>query len=411
MNSLRPVLSVSALTSLIKNSLETGFSSVSVEGEISGAKLSSSGHLYFSLKDREALIQAVMFKFRMTDLDFNLVDGLKVIVRGSISVYAARGQYQLIASSVRKSGIGDLLAAIEERKRRLEAEGLFDAARKRPIPRLPERVGVITSPTGAAIRDILNVIGRRNSGIHTILLPAAVQGDDAPSQLVARIEQANRLNIADVLILGRGGGAAEDLLAFSDETVVRAVAASRIPVISAVGHETDWALSDFAADLRAPTPSAAAELVAESKLLLEGEIAHMRSAMSAAIRSRMQAARMILNRFSARDAEARFMRIFMPIARRLDESRDALAEEMRSLVRDRLHRLELSFAKLAMASPVAVLKRGYAIVRRSVPDSALEGFPGNGDLVRNARMLKPGQKVDIIFGSGSARSEVEEVRK
>ena len=411
MNSLRPVLSVSALTTLIKNSLETSYSSVSVEGEISGAKLSSSGHLYFSLKDREALIQAVMFKFRMTDLDFNLADGLKVVVRGSISVYAARGQYQLIASSVRKSGIGDLLAAIDERKHKLEAEGLFDAARKRPIPRLPERVGVITSPTGAAIRDILNVIGRRNSGIHTILLPAAVQGEDAPAQLVSRIEQANRLNIADVLILGRGGGAAEDLLAFSDEAVVRAVAASRIPVISAVGHETDWALSDFAADLRAPTPSAAAELVAESKLLLEGEIAHLRSAMSAAIRSRLQAARMVLAGFSARDAEARFMRIFMPIARRLDESRDTLAEEMRNLVRESRHKLELSAAKLAMASPVAVLSRGYAIVRRSMPESTLEVFPGKGELIRNSSVLQPGVKVDIIFGSGSARSEVEEVRK
>lgn len=411
MISQRSVLSVGALTTLIKSSLETSFSSVVVEGEISGAKLSSSGHLYFSLKDREALIQAVMFKFRMAELDFNLVDGLKVVVCGSVSVYAARGQYQLIASSVRKSGIGDLLAAMEESKRKLEAEGLFDQSRKRPIPRLPERVGIITSPSGAAIRDILNVIGRRNSGIHTILLPAQVQGDEAPRQLVARIQQANQHDIADVLILGRGGGAAEDLLAFSDESVVRAVAASRIPIISAVGHETDWTLSDFAADLRAPTPSAAAELVSESRLLLEDEIAHVRARMVASMRSKLQSIALILSRFSARDAEARFMRIFMPVARRLDDSRDLLSTGLLDLIKDREHRLALAQTALTLASPSAVLGRGYAIVRRTASGSSLQGFPGVGELLRTAENLVPGEKIDIIFNSGSVRTEIEEVRR
>lgn len=292
------VLSVGALTNLIKNSLETSFSSVSVEGEVSGAKISSSGHLYFSLKDRDALIQAVMFKFRLSGLDFELVDGIKVIARGGVSVYAARGQYQLIVQSMKKAGIGDILAMLEERKQRLSAEGLFDQANKKPLPAYPSRVAVVTSPSGAAIRDIINVLSRRNAGIDVLLLPAPVQGDEAAGIIAARIRQANRLRLADVLIVGRGGGSPEDLLAFSDEEVVRAIAASDIPVISAVGHEIDWALSDFAADLRAPTPSAAAELVAESREILLSEVEQFGGALKSSILARIEYARLSLGIFS-----------------------------------------------------------------------------------------------------------------
>jgi len=261
-------LSVSALTNLIKGTLEGFYSSVAVQGEVSNAKLSSSGHLYFSLKDREALIQAVMFKYRLSFLGFEIRDGMKLIVSGGVSVYAARGQYQLIAQSARIAGTGDILAMLEERKRRLAAEGLFDEDKKRPLPRFPSRVALITSPSGAAVRDIIHVLGRRNAGVDLIILPCPVQGEGAAEIIAARIRQANRLSVADVLIVGRGGGSLEDLLAFSDEAVVRAVAESEIPVISAVGHEIDWAICDYAADLRAATPSAAAELVAESRATL-----------------------------------------------------------------------------------------------------------------------------------------------
>ncbi|MFZ3109186.1 MAG: exodeoxyribonuclease VII large subunit [Rectinemataceae bacterium] len=410
------VLSVGALTNLIKNSLETSFSSVSVEGEVSGAKISSSGHLYFSLKDRDALIQAVMFKFRLSGLDFELVDGIKVIARGGVSVYAARGQYQLIVQSMKKAGIGDILAMLEERKQRLSAEGLFDQANKKPLPAYPSRVAVVTSPSGAAIRDIINVLSRRNAGIDVLLLPAPVQGDEAAGIIAARIRQANRLRLADVLIVGRGGGSPEDLLAFSDEEVVRAIAASDIPVISAVGHEIDWALSDFAADLRAPTPSAAAELVAESREILLSEVEQFGGALKSSILARIEYARLSLSAFSPEDVETRFMRILMPIARRSDDARDELSAGMKYRLLKTAHRIELCDSNMELASPEAVLRRGYSIVRRKVPTEAwtsgTRDFPlGLGEIVRSGSVLSADETLQIVFSSGKARGEVRAVRE
>lgn len=412
--SLKTALSVGALTLLIKNSLEASFSSVVVEGEVSNAKLSSSGHLYFSLKDKEALIQAVMFKFRMADLDFDLSDGLKVIARGSVSVYAARGQYQLIVQSLRLSGVGDILAILEERKRRLAQEGLFDQERKKPLPRFPSRVGIVTSPTGAALRDILNVLGRRNSGTDILLLPAPVQGEGAGEIIAARIRQANKWRLADVLIVGRGGGSLEDLLAFSDECVVRAIADSTIPVISAVGHEIDWSLSDFAADVRAPTPSAAAELVAESRDILLREIDQFGGSLAASIGARVDYARLSLSAFAPRDVEARFMRIFMPIARRFDDARDELTSAISALLLATRHRIALADTSLELASPEAVLKRGYSIVRKaSMEDTeASKDKPerlGSGGIVRAASQVSIDESLQLIFSSGSARVDVREV--
>lgn len=410
------VLSVGALTNLIKNSLETSFSSVSVEGEVSGAKISSSGHLYFSLKDRDALIQAVMFKFRLSGLDFELVDGIKVIARGGVSVYAARGQYQLIVQSMKKAGIGDILAMLEERKQRLSAEGLFDQANKKPLPAYPSRVAVVTSPSGAAIRDIINVLSRRNAGIDVLLLPAPVQGDEAAGIIAARIRQANRLRLADVLIVGRGGGSPEDLLAFSDEEVVRAIAASDIPVISAVGHEIDWALSDFAADLRAPTPSAAAELVAESREILLSEVEQFGGALKSSILARIEYARLSLSAFSPEDVETRFMRILMPIARRSDDARDELSAGMKYRLLKTAHRIELCDSNMELASPEAVLRRGYSIVRRKVPaeawTSGTRDSPlGLGEIVRSGSVLSADETLQIVFSSGKARVVVREVRE
>lgn len=411
LHSAKPVLSVSALTLLIKSNLETAFSSVVVEGEISNAKLSSSGHLYFSLKDRDAVIQAVMFKYRLNDLDFELADGLKVRARGSVSVYAARGQYQLIVQSVKKAGVGDILAMLEERKEKLAREGLFDAERKKALPRLPSRVGVVTSPTGAAIRDILNVLGRRNSGVDIVVLPAPVQGEEAPGIIVKRIRQANRFNLADVLIVGRGGGPLEDLLAFSDEAVVRAVAESKIPIISAVGHEIDWALIDFAADVRAPTPSAAAELVAESSGVILREVQQFHIELAAAMKSRIEYSRTALESFPPEDVEARFMRIFMPVARRFDEAREALTASLQNSLKETGHRIRLCENSLELASPEAVLKRGYSIVRKTGPGNVAGPLSAPAAIVRSSREIAPHETLHITFSSGSAHVEVREVRR
>ncbi|GHU45214.1 hypothetical protein FACS1894190_17300 [Spirochaetia bacterium] len=257
--------SVSEITELIKQKLENGFGAVYIEGEISNCRPSSTGHLYFTLKDNAAAISAVMFKGSLRGLGFKPADGALVRVSGRISVYAQRGSYQIICETMEVAGSGDILAMLEKRKQLLAAEGLFAESRKKPLPAFPETVAVVSSPTGAAVRDIINVLGRRSSGLKVIILPAPVQGTQAAAFISRRIEQANMWKLADVLIVGRGGGSLEDLLPFSEECVVRAVAASAIPVVSAVGHEIDWALCDFAADLRAPTPSAAAELISQNQ--------------------------------------------------------------------------------------------------------------------------------------------------
>lgn len=413
-------LSVSALTNLIKETLEGFYSSVTVQGEVSNAKLSSSGHLYFSLKDREALIQAVMFKYRLAFLGFELRDGMKLIVSGGVSVYAARGQYQLIAQNARLAGTGDILAMLEERKRRLAAEGLFDDERKRPLPRFPSKVALVTSPSGAAVRDIIHVLGRRNAGVDLIILPCPVQGEGAAELIAARIRQANRLSIADVLIVGRGGGSLEDLLAFSDEAVVRAVAESEIPVISAVGHEIDWAICDYAADLRAATPSAAAELVAESRATLLSEIEQFELAMESTIRARLDRAGTALDSFALQDVEARFMRLFLPVARRLDDARDTLVLDIGARLKDLSHRRLLADNALELTSPLAVLNRGYSITRKldlggaektQARGRAFSRIDGPGPVVRSAGELKKTETLQVIFASGSARVEVEEVEQ
>ncbi len=409
------VLSVSALTQAIRVNLEGGFPAVAVEGEISNLKAASSGHLYFSLKDRDAMLQAVMFRYRSRDLGFEPRDGMKVVARGGVTVYPQRGQYQLLVERMARSGEGEILAMLEARRRALAAEGLFDEDRKKPLPRLPHRVGVVTSPTGAAIRDILNVLARRNSGVRVIVLPAAVQGEAAPGQIAARIRQANAMKLADVLIVGRGGGSLEDLLAFSDEEVVRAVAASAIPVISAVGHEVDWSLSDYAADLRAPTPSAAAELVSESRDSVARQVMQARLEIATSMRSRLDYATLAVERFSPADVEARFMRLFLPVARRHDEARDRLTSGLRDLARDRRHRLELAERALSLSSPEAILARGYSIVTRHAtePMLGLDGDSGSdsGEALRDASGLKPGDLVDIRFSRGSSLAAIRKVRK
>jgi len=397
-------LSVSALTALVKELLEDSLPSVLVEGEISNCRPASSGHLYFTLKDKAAMLQAVMFRYRSKSLGFEPADGSLVRARGNITVYAARGQYQMIVERLEKAGEGDILALLEARKRALAAEGLFDEARKKALPRFPSRVAVVTSPTGAAIRDILNVLKRRNAGLSVVVLPTAVQGEAAAAQIARQIEAANRLALGDVVIVGRGGGSLEDLLPFSDELVVRAIAASRLPVISAVGHEIDWALSDFAADLRAPTPSAAAELVSESRSALKREVGQFAAELETAIHSRLDRARLLLDRFEPSAVEARFMRIFMPSARRLDEAREELGRGMKNAVEVRSRRLELASRDLAAMSPAAILARGFSVVR-------LAGAAAQGSAMRDASALTIGSELEITFARGGALAKTLEVRR
>lgn len=398
------VYTVSGLTQMIKNNLETSFSHVQVDGEVSNTKMSSAGHLYFSLKDKDALIQAVMFRFQMSTLDFQVADGMKVRVIGSVSVYAPRGQYQLIVSSLRKQGVGDILVMLEERKQRLAREGLFDSDRKKPLPRLPKKIAVITSQKGAALHDILTVLKRRNSGIDVVILPAPVQGEEAPPVLVKRLRQANLFNLGDVIIIGRGGGSLEDLLAFSDESVVRAIVESRIPVVSAVGHEIDWSLADFAADVRAPTPSAAAEIVSENKAAIASQIEQFHDELTASIESRLNYARLSIKSFSPQDIETRFSRIFMPLARRLDDSIDSLAQIVKERIIGFSHTLALIESNLESSNPRAILEKGYAMVHRKDPES---GLPSQVP-VRSAQELKRDDMLAITFASGMADATVKE---
>jgi exodeoxyribonuclease VII large subunit len=403
MDEVERPLSVSALTALVKELLEGSLPPVLVEGEISNCRPASSGHLYFTLKDRGAMLQAVMFRYRSKVTGFEPADGMLVRARGGVTVYAARGQYQLLVERLEKAGEGDILALLEERKRALAAEGLFDESRKRALPRFPSRVAVVTSPTGAAIRDIINVLRRRNAGMGVVVLPSAVQGEEAAAQIARQIEAANQFSLGDVIIVGRGGGSLEDLLPFSDELVVRAIAASRIPVISAVGHEIDWALSDFAADLRAPTPSAAAELVSESRSALKREVAQFAAELETAIHSRIDRSRLLLERFEPSSVEARFQRIFMPSARRLDEARAELGRAMGTAIEARSRRLELAARDLAAMSPAAVLARGFAVVSRA-------GGATAGRAIRDAATLSAGSELDITFAQGSALAKTLEVR-
>lgn len=393
-------LSVSEITSLVKEILEGSFPAVTVEGEISNARPSSAGHVYFTLKDESSAISAVMFKGKARALGFTPKDGMLVRASGSVSVYEARGTYQIIVDRMELSGTGDILRLLEERKRRLAAEGLFDEARKRPIPEIPERVAVVTSPTGAAIRDVLTVLRRRNKGIDVIVLPSPVQGEGAGETLAKQIEAANRFSLGDVIILCRGGGSLEDLLPFSDEILVRAVAASSIPVISAVGHEIDWSLSDYAADARAPTPSAAAELVSPLKEDLASRVGTAFSQIVEAVASRVERIKLTVARFSAESLEMRFRRIEQPLLMRLDDAKEALLSNMYERIRDSRSRIREQMAILDGANPSSILSRGYSVVRDAQ----------TGAVIRSASDTASGRLIHIIPAAGRVSARVEEAK-
>jgi exodeoxyribonuclease VII large subunit len=394
-------LSVSELTELIRMNLEEGFPSVQVEGELSNYRPASSGHIYFSLKDARAKIDAVMFKNRQRCLNFEPKDGMLLRVKGSLSVYAPRGTYSIVCEEMEMAGTGDILAMLEKRKLKLAGEGLFDESRKKPLPRFPKRIGVISSPTGAAIHDILNILGRRAGGVKVIILPAAVQGADAAHALTQRIKQANFWKLADVLILGRGGGSLEDLLPFSDETLVRAVAASVIPVISAVGHEIDWALCDFAADLRAPTPSAAAELACENRSAALELIKNNVELIYSVMRNKLDRARLLLKPFYAEDLEFRFRSILQPTLIRFDDAKENLLENLKTRISELRVKLELLLAMLQAASPVSIMERGYSVVLNE----------RTGTIIRNAEDAGKGDCLCIMPLKGTISAIVENIHK
>jgi exodeoxyribonuclease VII large subunit len=387
---------VSELTNLLKGTLEAAFPSVRLEGEISNFKIAASGHWYFSLKDEDAIIQAVMFRGDNGRVDFTPRDGDQVEVIGRVTIYAKQGRYQVVCRGMRSAGLGALLAKLEERKRRLAAEGLFDDSRKVPIPALPRSVGVVTSPTGAAIRDVLNVLRRRNAGVRVIVFPSAVQGREAPGQLAAQIGRADRLGLVDVIIVGRGGGSLEDLLPFSEEEVVRAVAACETPIISAVGHEVDDALTDLAADLRAPTPSAAAELVSGNIEELRRQVmAHGRTIVHAFM-AKYRHARTLMERFSSRELGYAFRSIVQPAYQRLDDAKEALLRRMQDRLSGTRRRLELAQARIEGANPYEILGRGYAIVRSRA----------RGTLLPDSRHARTARELSIQMRDGTVEATV-----
>ncbi len=437
-----PILSVSQLNSLARELLEEAFALVWVEGEISNLSRPASGHLYFTLKDERAQVRCALFRTRGRSLGFNPAEGDRVVARARLSLYEARGDYQLIIEGLEPAGDGALRRRLELLKQKLLAEGLFDSARKRPLPAFVQRIAVITSPSGAAIHDILTVLKRRFAAIEVTLLPVAVQGAAAAGEIIAAIATANRLaDQFDLILLARGGGSLEDLWCFNDEQLVRAIFHSRLPVVSAVGHETDFTLADLVADLRAPTPSAAAELISPSQDAVLATLAQQIERLHGAMRQRLQRQQAHLTMLERRlrhpgqrlreqaqrvdelelrlrhgllrqlrQSESRLQllngRLWQQLPnRRLDQhgsQLEALQRRLRQALRQRLdqrqHRLEQLLATLNAVSPLQTLARGYAIASRA----------GDGLLLRDADQVEPGQPVAVRLHRGRLLCRVEQ---
>lgn len=391
----KKVFTVTELTRQIKSLIETHFSHVWIEGEISGFKLHHSGHMYFSLKDANAVVKAAFFQRHQQAIRFELHDGLKVVCFGRISVYEPRGDYQIIVERIEPKGLGALQLALEQLKARLAKEGLFDSGRKRPIPSYPRKVGVVTSPTGAAIRDILNIVSRRFSGIHILVNPVRVQGEGSAEEISRAIDEMNRMDGIDVLIVGRGGGSLEDLWAFNEEVVVRAIHRSGIPVISAVGHEIDWTLADLVADLRAPTPSAAAELVTESRVELERRLGDYSTRLGNAVKNVWSLKQEKFQHLKSSYAFRQPLGLVEQWAQRLDEILRQMANYLKGLLALKDSRFKNLAGKLEVLSPLGVLARGYSIT-----------FDGQGQVVKKARDLRKGDKVKTRLSQGIFESEV-----
>ena len=399
--------SVSQLNEYIKMLLEgnPNLSDLWVQGEISGAKLYSSGHLYFSLKDTDSVISAVMFKNSMMRMEFEPENGMKVLVHGRVSAYPPRGQYQFIADRMIPDGAGALAVAFEQLKAKLDAEGLFDPARKRPLPSHPRRIGVVTSPSGAAVHDIIRVAKKRCPSTEILIFPSLVQGAEAPAYLRGGIQYFNAVKDdpeqgVDLIIIGRGGGSAEDLWGFNDERLARTVAASEIPVVSAVGHEVDFTICDFVADLRAATPSAAAELSLPDKEDLTRQVSALTTRLTGAQTTRLRRLRTRLDQLSTTKVLTSPEGVYC--LRR--ETVEGLSKRLNlSVGRHLTHKrqsLERVVAELGALNPLAVLGRGYALVQT-----------GEGRVIPAAAELKVGDRVSLRFADGTARVTVDEIHQ
>lgn len=390
------VFSVSQITDLIKGILENSFRSVKIEGEISNWRPSAAGHIYFTLKDNNAQIKAVIFRNAAYKLAFKPKDGDKVRCTGSLSVYAPQGNYQIIINTMELAGTGNILQMLEERKKKLAAEGLFNSEKKKALPLYPKTIGVVTSPTGAAIRDILNVSKRRNPNINITVLPAIVQGEEAAQTIVKMIEIANFYKLCDVLIVGRGGGSLEDLLPFSEESVVRAIAASKIPTISAVGHEIDWALCDYAADKRAPTPSAAAEMAVPILSDIQQNITFYKNDLYNSIKQKIEKTRLMIKSFNPQNFEVQFRNIQQPLLNRYAYAKENLIKNMQDKIKDLRTRILNNKTILENASPDTILQRGYSMVTDE-----------EGKIIRNADQVSSGSKIIVKPAQGSLKAIVE----
>lgn len=437
----RRVLTVSALTSLVRGVLEENFEQVWVEGEISNLACPQSGHCYFTLKDAGAQIRCVMFRGAFRTLKFTPKDGMRVLTRGRLTLFEPRGEYQLVAEYLEPQGIGGLQLAFIQLKERLAKEGLFSALHKKEMPKLPRRIGIVTSPTGAAIRDILTVLSRRFANVELLISPVRVQGEGAAGEIAQAIDDLNRVGNIDVMIVGRGGGSLEDLWAFNEEIVARAIFRSAVPVISAVGHEIDFTIADFVADLRAATPSAAAELVVRSKKELTAELDALchrldmsqfrrmerLSALTASLSRAITDPTRILGHLSQRvdaldgrlvreaglvldQSGERVVSLSARLARqspaltlkRISERLDTLSLRMDHALMRRLtcatESLRLASGTLNAVSPLATLSRGYSIVRK-LPERSV---------VRYSRQIKAGDRLELSFSAGGALCRVEE---
>ena len=436
----RAVWTVSELSRRLGAVMEERFPAVWVEGEISNFKVYASGHAYFTLKDEAAQVRAVLFRNRMRRIRFEPGDGLHVLAFGAVEVYAQRGEYQLVIELLEPRGLGALQLAFEQLKERLGREGLFDPARKRALPRFPRKIGIVTSPRGAALHDMLRVIGRRFGELHVVLAPAKVQGDGAAAEVAQGIRELNALGGVDVIIVGRGGGSLEDLAPFNDEMLARTIAASKIPVVSAVGHEVDFTIADFVADVRAATPSQAAELVVREKRAVAESVGELHRRLTHAMARRldlqrhrvdalrgrtvltdphrpllalsrrveqaavrlMRAARAAVRHAGHRvELVTRDLRARNPVARtrqdrrRLDELTGRLDRALARQVDRRRHRVVGVAGRLDSLSPLAVLGRGYSLTRT-----------GAGQIVRSASQVAVGDEVDVMLHEGRLAARV-----
>lgn len=393
------IYTISEITSKIKLILEGNLHNIRVMGEVSNLVIPSSGHVYLTLKDNYSQIRMVIFRNKASLLRFNLQDGLTIIAHGEISVYEKRGEYQLIADYLEPAGYGELYLAFEQLKERLRIEGLFDEAHKKPLPMVPERIGIITSTTGAAICDILNIITRRFPNIEILIHPVMVQGETAPPDIADAIFQMNRLPdtlLPDVLIVGRGGGSIEDLWAFNDERVARAIFNSNIPVISAVGHECDFTIADFVADLRAPTPSAAAELVVKNKRELVERIEMLSIRLKHTIQKNLDLIAYRLKRLQESPALLRADYTVLQYQQRVDELTIALSHALSNLIKLTLARLETLTGKLYALNPTAILSRGYSITFK-IPEETI---------ISDANQVEKKDRIRIRLHKGEVIAEV-----